>query len=81
MPDTLTILGNIITQFGYPIAVSLIAFWYIYKNNEQHREDIKQMHQEYGDEVKSCTQAISNNTLVMQKLVDKIGGGNFEIKS
>lgn len=57
---------NTVTQFvstlGFPIAVCLICFWYINKREEQHK-----------DEVTELAKAINNNTIVMQKLVDRLG--------
>lgn len=54
-----------ITQFvstlGFPIAVCLICFWYINKREEQHKEEISEL-----------AKAINNNTIVMQKLVDRL---------
>lgn len=56
---------TLITSVGFPIAVCLICFWYINKMQEQHKEETKQL-----------AVALNNNTLVMQKLVDKLGGEN-----
>lgn len=56
---------TLITSVGFPIAVCLICFWYINKMQEQHKEETKQL-----------ADALNNNTLVMQKLVDKLGGEN-----
>lgn len=57
---------NTVTQFigtlGFPIAVCLICFWYINKREEQHKEELTQL-----------SAAITNNTIVMQKLVDSLG--------
>ena len=57
---------NTVTQFigtlGFPIAVCLICFWYINKREEQHKDELTQL-----------SAAISNNTIVMQKLVDRLG--------
>ena len=62
---------NTVTQFistlGFPIAVCLICFWYINKREEQHK-----------DEVTKLSEAINNNTLVMQKLVDRLGDADNE---
>ena len=59
--------ANTITQFvstlGFPIAVCLICFWYINKREEQHKEEVSEL-----------SKAINNNTLVMQKLVDRLDG-------
>ena len=57
---------NTVTQFigtlGFPIAVCLICFWYINKREEQHKDELTQL-----------SAAITNNTIVMQKLVDRLG--------
>lgn len=57
---------NTVTQFistlGFPIAVCLICFWYINKREEQHKEEVSKL-----------SEAVHNNTLVMQKLVDRLG--------
>lgn len=57
---------NTVTQFistlGFPIAVCLICFWYINKREEQYKEEINKL-----------SEAVHNNTLVMQKLVDRLG--------
>lgn len=56
---------QMITQFigtlGFPISVCLVCFWYINKREEQHK-----------DEIKKLSDALNNNTIVMQKLVDRI---------
>ncbi len=77
MPETASVISNFISQFGYPIVVSLMAFWYICKTNQQYRDDTKEMRHEHGVEVSTLSEAVSNNTLVMQKLVDKLGGDDF----
>ena len=56
---------SIITQIGFPIAVCLICFWYIKKIQEDHKAEMDKM-----------SEAINNNTLVMQRLLDKIGAMN-----
>lgn len=56
---------NTVTQFigtlGFPIAVCLICFWYINKREGQQR-----------DEIKELSTAINNNTLIMQKLYERL---------
>lgn len=52
---------TIITQIGFPIAVCIICFWYINKIQGQHKEEMDKM-----------SEAINNNTIVMQKLIDKL---------
>lgn len=56
-------ITSIITQIGFPIAVCLICFWYIKKIQEDHKAEMDKM-----------AAAINNNTYVMQRLIDKLGG-------
>lgn len=52
---------NIITNVGFPIAVCLICFWYINKMQELHK-----------GETDKLAEALNNNTLVMQKLINNL---------
>lgn len=54
---------QLVTQLGFPIAMCLLLFWYVTKKDEAHKEEIEKM-----------SEAINNNTVVMQKLIDKLGG-------
>ena len=60
--------SNVITQLigslGFPIMVAIACFWYINKQTEQHKAEIDKM-----------SEAVNNNTLVLQKLLDKWENG------
>lgn len=56
-----------ISSLGFPIAVCLICFWYINKREEQNKAEIDKL-----------SEAVNNNTLVMQKLVDRLGDSSDE---
>lgn len=55
------VITSIITNVGFPIAVCLICFWYINKMQEQHRAETDKL-----------AEALNNNTLVMQKLINNL---------
>lgn len=55
-------ITQIISGVGFPIAACLICFWYVNKLTETHKEEVNKL-----------TDALNNNTLVMQKLCDKLG--------
>lgn len=55
-------LTQLISSVGFPIAVCIACFWYINKMQEQHKAEMDKM-----------TDAINNNTCVVQKLLDKLG--------
>ena len=48
-------ITQIISGVGFPVAVCLICFWYINKQEEAHKEEVSKL-----------TDAINNNTLIMQ---------------
>lgn len=54
-------IADLITTIGFPIAVCLICFWYIAKKDAVHREETSKL-----------AEALNNNTIVMQQLVDKL---------
>lgn len=58
--DMNTIL-TLITGVGFPIVAYLLMFNYLMKKDEMHKT-----------EMQGLTNALENNTLVMQKLLDEI---------
>ena len=52
---------SIVTTVGFPIAVCLICFWYINKMQEQHKAETDKL-----------AEALNNNTLVIQKLINNL---------
>lgn len=57
-------ITSLIGSVGFPVCVCLICFWYINKQQESHKEEIGNL-----------TNALHNNTVVMQQLVDHLSGG------
>lgn len=56
-------IASVIQTFGFPIAVCVICFWYINKINDDHKS-----------EVNALTDAIHEMRVVLQQLMDKLGG-------
>lgn len=56
---------TLITTVGFPIAMCLLFSWYIYKRDE--KDSAKDL--EHKEEVNKLSEAISNNTIVMEKLL------------
>ena len=54
-------VSQLITNLGFPIAVCCILFWYVYKVENTHKEEID-----------ALTQAIENNTIALTKLESKL---------
>lgn len=57
-------LATLISTLGFPVAMCLIMCYYINKINDAHKE-----------ETDKFAEALNNNTLVLQKLCDRLDSG------
>ena len=55
--DILTLIGS----YAFPIVMCIAFFWKLDKDTKQHKEEMDKM-----------SEAINNNTLTMQKLIDRL---------
>ena len=60
--DTSTIV-QIISSLGFPIACCVAMFWQNNKLNESHKEEVSKLNE-----------AINNNTIALNHIIDRIGG-------
>ena len=67
--DILTAIASV----GFPIVACCGMAYFFARVNKNYREDIKEIQMQHKEEVGTMTEAINNNTLVIQKLVDKMG--------
>ena len=72
--DTLNAITTLLGNGFFPILICGVLLWYIYKKESQTRETIKEMNANHKEEIAELRKSIDNNTMVVQKLVDKIGG-------
>ena len=75
--DAQTIM-QAITSVGFPIVCCVIMMYYIKYRDEVSRLDIQHVIDQHKEEMSEITEAIHNNTLVIQKLIDILNaGGNL----
>ena len=60
--DTSTIV-QLISSLGFPIACCIAMFWQNNKLNESHKEEVSKLNE-----------AINNNTIALNHIIDRIGG-------
>lgn len=83
MQDFITIVQTV----GFPIACAVAMFILLHQEQKSHKEEAEKLtetitelklafNSSMADETRRTTEAINNNTLVMQKLIDKLGGIN-----
>ena len=81
--ETAQLIIQGIQQLGFPIAVAILAFWYIkYREdkNDQRLYDLREAYENeqreirsmHRDETAKLTEAINNNTLVITKLYERL---------
>ena len=63
---------QLISSLGFPIVACIFIAVWTAKQNDNYRSDIKDLQREHKEEIKQVTEALNNNTLVLQKLCDKL---------
>lgn len=58
-----TATAQLIGSLGFPIVACVMLYVRMEKQDENHRQEVGEL-----------TKAIQNNTIVMQKLIDRLGG-------
>lgn len=61
--DTLNVLSNLIGTIGFPCVMSILLLNRMSKQDELHKEEISKL-----------SEALNNNTVVIEKLNEKLGG-------
>ena len=55
-------ITTLISNMGFPIACVIALFWYLNKEREEHKAETQKL-----------SDAINNNTLVMERILSKVG--------
>ena len=64
----LTAIGTV----GFPIVACCAMAYFFAKTNDNYRQDLKEQDQLHKEETKSLVDAINNNSMVIQRLIDKL---------
>lgn len=65
-------ISTIIQSVGFPIAACGALAWYVKYTNDRNHEEMKSIREAHNTEMKEVTAALNANTLVIQKLCDKL---------
>lgn len=68
--DWATILQN----YAFPVVACIAMAWYVYDRGEKERADRKEESDKHKVEVDNLSVIINNNTLALNKLIDKMEG-------
>ena len=62
---------TIISSLGFPIVACVGMGWFVKYTTYLHNKDMKEERESHSAEVKQITEAIKNNTIVMERLIHK----------
>lgn len=63
---------SLITQTGFPIVACIFIAKYFAKTIDNFRQDIKERDAQYREDLNGMKEALSGNTLVLQRVLDKL---------
>lgn len=63
---------SVISTVGFPIVAAIGCGVFIKWQYEQNLKQVEELRKEHKDEVSKMTDALNNNTLALQKLIDKL---------
>lgn len=66
-------LIEILSNFGFPVAVCAAMFFYIYHTTRENRAEISKLNELHREETSKLKDAINENTIAITKLIERIG--------
>lgn len=73
--DTINAVINAVATVGFPIVCCGVLMYYQKYTRDKDYEQLKQLEQSHAEEMKTMADALNNNTVVLQKLCDKLDSG------
>lgn len=63
---------SVISAVGFPIVAALGCGFFVKWQYEQNMKQNEELRKEHKEEVSKMTEALNNNTIALQKLIDKL---------
>lgn len=63
---------SVVGQYAFPIVACVVMGWYVKYTQDNYRNDIKTLNDNHSKEMDNIKDALDNNTLALQKLIDII---------
>lgn len=63
---------QLVSTLGFPIVMCGAMAWYVKYSTDESNKRIDSLNENHKAEVTSIKDALNNNTLVLQKLIDKL---------
>ena len=62
---------SVVSAVGFPIVAAIGCGYFVKWQYEQNQKQVEEMRKEHKEEVMKMTEALNNNNLLIQKLIDK----------
>ena len=66
---------TLVMNLGFPIAAYIFLFIYVQKREEKHDAERTEERKDHKAETEKLAEAVNNNTLMVQKLIEKMDKG------
>lgn len=73
--EQIGVVENLIGNLGFPIVICLIMFFLMKYLLDKHREEICELNNHHKEEMLKMSEAIDNNTKVMNEILILVKGG------
>lgn len=70
--DTINVAINAVATVGFPIVCCGVLMYYQKYTRDKDSEQLKQLSESHTEEIKTMADALNNNTIVLQKLCDRL---------
>lgn len=67
-----TIITELLGNYAFPIVMSIVLIYLLYKQNENHKTEIEKLTKAYSDTTKELTSVINSNTQALTILSERI---------
>lgn len=70
--ETINAVINAVATVGFPIVCCGVLMYYQKYTHDKDSEQFKQLSDSHAEEMRTMSNALNNNTVVLQKLCDKL---------
>ena len=68
MQEMLSVISTFISTIGFPIAACILMGWYINDQRGDYEKLIERMEDKNNEKIEKLTEALNNNTKVMEEI-------------
>lgn len=75
--DTIQLIASLVSSIGFPIVCCGILMYYVKYTRDKDSEKISNIEAQHKEETDKLTEALNNNTVVIQRLCDYLAKGDI----